>query len=118
MNPYILLLIGLFSGVVSGLLGVGGGIIMVPAMTLLAKVPVKVAVGTSLAVIIPTAMVGTFKHHQQGNVDWRIAAYLGATAIIGGWIGSWLIAYISPETLKRSFGVVIILVGLRLLLNR
>lgn len=118
MNPLILLGIGVVSGITSGLLGVGGGIIMVPAMTLLAKLPIKVAVGTSLAVIIPTALAGVYKHHQQGNVNWEAAGYLAATAVIGGWIGAWLVSQVSPESLKRGFGVVLVLVGVRMLLYR
>jgi len=118
MNPYILFAIGLISGITSGLLGVGGGIIMVPAMTLIAKLPVKIAIGTSLAVIIPTALVGVFKHHQQGNVNWEVAAYLSVAAVVGGWLGAWLINHIPPESLKRGFGVVLMLVGLRMVLNR
>ncbi len=117
MNPLLLLAIGLISGVTSGLLGVGGGIVMVPAMTLLAKLPIKVAIGTSLAVIIPTALVGVFKHHQQGHVNWEVAAYLSVTAVVGGWIGAWLVGSIPPESLKRGFGVFVILVGLRLVIK-
>jgi len=118
MNPLIHLGIGILRGITSGLLGVGGGIIMVPAMTLLAKLPVKVAVGTSLAVIIPTAIVGVFKHNQQGNVNWEAAGYLAATAIFGGWIGAWLVSQVSPDSLKRGFGILLILVGVRMLINR
>jgi uncharacterized protein len=118
MNPYLLLAIGLIGGVTSGLLGVGGGIIMVPAMTLLAKLPIKMAIGTSLAVIIPTAIVGVTKHHQLGNVNWQAAGYLAATAIIGGWCGAWLAGIVPAKSLERGFGLILILVGARLLFNR
>jgi uncharacterized protein len=109
-------LIGLVGGVSSGLFGVGGGIVMVPAMMLLLGVSVKTAIGTSLAVIIPTALMGTFKHHHLGNIDWRLALALAPMAILGGYLGATLTHYIRAEQLKQAFGVFLMLVGLRLLL--
>jgi uncharacterized membrane protein YfcA len=111
-------LIGIFSGVASGLFGVGGGIVMVPAMVLLLKMDVKLAVGTSLAVIIPTALSGTFKHLQLGNVDLKVALSLVPAAMIGSYIGAYLTSHISSGNLKKAFGGFIILVGLRLLLGK
>ena len=70
---------GVGGGILSGLFGVGGGIVMVPAMVLLLSPPIrdiKQAIGTSLVVIIPTALMGSFKHFQQGNVEWRTALAL------------------------------------------
>jgi len=93
-------IIGLFSGVASGLFGVGGGI------------------GTSLVVIIPTAIAGSFKHFQQGNVDWRTALSLAPLAIAGSYFGAWLTTHIPAENLKRTFGGFIILVGIKLLFGK
>lgn len=115
MNLFIAGLIGLVSGIASGLFGVGGGIVMVPAMMFFMNVPIKTAVGTSLAVIIPTALMGTYKHFSQGNVDWKIALSLAPMAIIGGFSGAWLTTIISADNLKKSFGGFLVLVGLRLL---
>ncbi|MBN8249468.1 MAG: sulfite exporter TauE/SafE family protein [Verrucomicrobia bacterium] len=112
------LAIGLLGGFASGLLGVGGGIIMVPAMNLLAQVPIKTAIGTSLAVIIPTALIGVREHHRQGNVDWRIALPIAVTAIVGGYIGARLAGSVSPVLLKRSFGILMVLVGARMALGK
>lgn len=112
-------LIGLISGIASGLFGVGGGIVMVPAMIYFLSPPIrdiKQAVGTSLLVIIPTAVVGTAKHWIQGNVEWRTALALFPTALIGGYLGAWLTTQLPAEDLKRLFGGFLILVGLRLLL--
>ena len=108
-------LIGLVSGIASGLFGVGGGIVMVPAMMFFMNVPIKTAVGTSLAVIIPTALMGTYKHFSQGNVDFRIALSLAPMAILGGFGGAWLTTIISADNLKRAFGGFLVLVGMRLL---
>ncbi len=115
MNLLIAGLIGLVSGIASGLFGVGGGIVMVPAMMFFMNVPIKTAVGTSLAVIIPTALMGTYKHFSQGNVDWKIAFSLAPMAIAGGFGGAWLTTIISADNLKKSFGGFLVLVGLRLL---
>jgi uncharacterized protein len=111
-------LIGLFGGVASGLFGVGGGIVMVPAMVFFLTMDIKLAVGTSLAVIIPTAAMGVTKHYNLGNVDWRVAASLAPTAICGGYLGAWLTKEISSSTLKRAFGGFLVLVGIRLLFGK
>lgn len=111
-------IIGLISGITSGMFGVGGGIVMVPAMMLLLSPPIrdiKQAIGTSLVVIIPTAIVGSYKHFKQGNVNWPISWSLVPTAIIGGLIGVWLTTQLSADHLKRTFGAFIILVGFKLL---
>ena len=111
-------IIGLGGGVASGVFGVGGGVVMVPAMVFLLSMDIKLAVGTSLAVIIPTAAMGMAKHYSLGNVDWRVAASLAPTAICGGYLGAWLTKEISSANLKRAFGGFIVLVGLRLLFGK
>jgi uncharacterized protein len=108
-------MIGLVSGVTSGLFGVGGGIVMVPAMFWLLQMPIKSAIGTSLAVIIPTALMGTYKHFNQGNVDWKVATALIPTAVAGGYLGAWLVSQLSAEQLRRAFAVLLVVAGLRLL---
>ena len=116
MNYFLPALIGLFSGVASGLFGVGGGIVMVPAMIFFMQMPIHKAVGTSLLVIIPTAIVGSWKHFQAGNVVGQTALMLMPTAILGGYFGSWLANELSADNLKKAFGGFLILVGARLLL--
>lgn len=108
-------LIGLAGGISGGLFGVGGGIVMVPAMVLLMQTNVKTAIGTSLAVIIPTAITGAFKHQQLGNIDWKLAASLVPMAIIGGFVGATLTKHLPAEMLKKLFGGFMILAGCRLL---
>ncbi|MBM3879198.1 MAG: sulfite exporter TauE/SafE family protein [Verrucomicrobia bacterium] len=108
-------LIGALSGITSGLFGVGGGIVMVPTMMFLLKLDVKTAIGTSLAVIIPTALMGTYKHHHLGHVNWRVALALMPTAIVCGFLGAWLTRHIPSADLKRLFGGLLVLVGLRLI---
>ena len=116
MNYLIAGLIGLVGGVASGLFGVGGGIVMVPAMVYLLHLGFKSAIGTSLLVIVPTALVGAFQHARFDQVDWRTALALAPMAIAGGSLGAWLTTQVSAANLKRAFGGFLILVGLRLLL--
>ena len=85
MNYLLAGLIGIIGGITSGLFGVGGGVVMVPAMLLLLGsqiTDIKQAIGTSLAVIVPTALVGSWKHHTQGNVKWEVMAALVLTIFI------------------------------------
>ena len=116
MQYLVASLIGLVSGITSGLFGVGGGIVMVPAMVYLMKLDTKLAVGTSLAVIVPTAVMGVWKHQNLGNLNWPVALSLMPTALVGGYLGARLTELVSSADLKRIFGGFIVLVGLRLLL--
>ncbi|MFN7141456.1 MAG: sulfite exporter TauE/SafE family protein [Limisphaerales bacterium] len=111
-------LIGMFGGVASGLFGVGGGIVMVPAMMYFMNMPIHKAVGTSLVVIIPTALVGSWKHYHNGNLVWPAAWSLIPMAVIGGFAGAWLANELPAATLKRLFGGFLIFVGVRLLFFR
>ena len=115
MNYLIAGLIGLGGGLSSGLFGVGGGVVMVPAMVFFMKADIKTAVGTSLAVIVPTALVGVFKHQQLGNLNWGMALSLVPMALLGGYCGAALTQPLHADTLKRIFGGFIMLVGARLL---
>lgn len=110
--------IGLISGITSGLFGVGGGLVMVPAMVLFMKLEFKMAVGTSLLVIIPTALSGTLKHAHSGFVNWRVAAILAPTAIIGSAYGAALLKDLPADIVKKVFGGVIVLMGFRLIFGK
>ena len=118
MNYLIAAIIGLVGGVASGLFGVGGGVVMVPSMLWLMKDSITTthqAIGTSLVVIVPTALVGAWKHNSLNNIQWPAAAMLIPMALVGGWLGARLTAEFSSAGLKRAFGGFLILVGARLL---
>ena len=107
--------VGVIVGFLSGLLGIGGGILMVPALVYLWRHNMQIAVGTSLAVMIPTTIAGTLRHFSYGNVDWRTSAVLAGGAIIGAYLlGAPLAEHLPSETLKRIFGVVLIVSGLQM----
>jgi len=117
MHYLIAGIIGLVSGIISALFGVGGGLIMVPLMMLLLSPPIrdfKQAVGTSLAVIIPTALMGSWQHNKQENINWPTVFALVPTAIIGSYYGAKLVKIIPADDLKRWFGGFLVLVGLKL----
>ncbi len=118
MLYYVAALVGLVSGVTSGIFGVGGGIVMVPALTLWLRQDIKTAIGTSLAVIVPAACMGVFKHGQFGHVQWRLALAMIPLALAGGYVGAWLAKVTPSATLGRLFGGFLLLVGAYLLLRK
>jgi len=115
MNYLLAAAIGLVGGLTSGLFGVGGGIIMVPALVMLMHTEMKTAVATSLAVIVPTTLAGSLLNHSFGRIDWRLVAALAIPAIIGGLASTWFKEQIPSETLKKCFGGFLLVVGARLL---
>jgi uncharacterized membrane protein YfcA len=108
------ILIGIGSGVVSGMLGVGGGVLMVPSMVLCLGMTQHVAEGTSLLVIIPTALVGAFVHWRHGFVLLSAAAVMGAGGIAGAVLGSHIALSVSASTLRIVFVVYLIGMGVRM----
>jgi uncharacterized membrane protein YfcA len=109
-----LLTIGFIAGLLSGLLGVGGGIILVPAMTEYAGITQHTAHATSLAVIIPTALVSSVIYGMNGNLEPLTAIYLAIGSSVGAIVGAKIMKRLSPSQLKYSFGILIIIVGLRM----
>src|SRR3989338_3620849 len=102
MNLWIIgPIIGLLSGITSGLLGVGGGIIMVPAFIYFLNRDAKVAVATSLAVIIPSAIVGVIKHSTQKLVDWPLVMAVVFVAAVGAYLGAKLNHQLSGQIVEN-----------------
>ena len=110
----IALAIGVATGVVSGLLGVGGGVFMVPGMVLFLGMTQHVAEGTSLLVIIPTAVVGAFTLWRRGYVLLLMGAILGAGGIAGALIGGHIALSVPSHTLRVFFVIYLILMGARM----
>ena len=109
--------VGLGMGVLSGLLGVGGGIFLVPVMTAWFAVDQHLAHGTSLAVIVPTAIMGAAVYGWHGAMDVSLAIQLAGGGIIGAAIGARLMQKIPAAQLKRLFGIMLILAGARMVLS-
>jgi len=113
-----LLAIGVAAGFLAGLLGVGGGILLVPAMVLLLGFDQHVAQGTSLVVIVPAAMIGTWTHYRRGTIRPRDALLVAAGGVIGAAIGSLSALSIDDTLLQRGFAVVLLVVAVRMLLPK
>ena len=108
---------GFVAGILSGLLGIGGGIIMVPAMVSLFAIAQHKAQGISLAVIIPTGIVSSIIYGFHGNIDMPIALNLILGGILGATVSARLAKRIPAHRLKQMFGVMLILVGIRMVLS-
>jgi uncharacterized membrane protein YfcA len=114
-HPIAAPLAGLGTGALTGFLGIGGGFLIVPALTLLARLPMPAAVGTSLLVIAANSAAGLASHLGRGEMPLRLTAALTLCAVTGALGGVRLSSGIDPVRLRRSFAVFVILVGLALL---
>lgn len=116
--------LGAFAGVLAGLLGVGGGIVIVPVLTFLftsqglpAPYIAHLALGTSLATIIFTSISSLRAHHARGAVDWQVVRRISAGIVAGTLAGSWVAAQLSTTALKVFFVIFIYYVATQMLLN-
>lgn len=108
------LAVGLFAGVASGLAGVGGGVILVPAMVYLLDVPQYAAQGTSALAILFTAASGTFVNIRNRRVDLRSAAVVGIAGVVTAFLGARLAVGIDADVLRRLFGLLVVVSGARM----
>ena len=121
----ILLATGTGAGFASGLLGVGGSFIMTPVQYLVfadmgisADIAIKLAFGTSLMVVLPTAASGTWRHHREGSVWWRAAVIMGGCGLACAFGGATLASYLPGASLKTAFGAVVMAAGVGMLIRR
>ena len=111
-----IILIGALTGLLSGLLGIGGAAILVPGMVDLLGMSQHRATGTSLFVIIPTALVAAVVYAQNGQMDWGLAALFSVTAVLGATLGARATGRISATNLRRLFGIFLLFVAARMLI--
>jgi uncharacterized membrane protein YfcA len=116
-NAFLLAGIGLGAGLLSGLFGVGGGIVMVPAMVLLAGMAQQRASATSLAAIVPIAAVGAIIFGRADSVDLAAAAVLVVGSLVGVQIGARLMARVGDDRLRIGFAIFMIAVALTMLVS-
>lgn len=118
MEPLVLIALACFgalSGMLAGLLGVGGGIFMVPFLVLAIGFSQHDAQATSLLVILPTALVATWSLHRQGAVDLGRGLRMGVAGVVGGALGALIALEVSGAALRVIFAVLLAVVGLKLL---
>lgn len=111
----ILIVIGLAAGILAGLFGIGGGILIVPALAQFAKMPFKEATGTSLgALLLPVGLLGAITYYRSGNLDPRASLLVAIGILFGAFGGAKLAELIASATLQRAFAVFLVLVAVRL----
>ncbi len=112
----IIIMVGIAAGMLSGLVGVGGGIIIVPALVYFIGFSQKTAQGTSLAMImLPVGILGVMQYYKQGHVDFRIVGLLAIGFLAGSFFGSKMALSISQETLKKVFAIMMIIIAIKML---
>ncbi len=118
MNIFIIVLIGLAGGIASGLLGIGGAVVMIPALVFIAGYNQITAQGTTLlAMIPPIGIFAAFEYYKAGHAEIKTAAIIAAGFIIGAWFGSKLALNINPQILKKIFGFLLLYISIKMIIN-
>jgi uncharacterized membrane protein YfcA len=114
----ILLSIGMMAGILSGFVGIGGGVIIVPALVFALGLSQHEAQGTSLFVLMmPVVLLSVINYWKAGNVNWKFGLLIAVAFVIGGYIGSKLSLKLSPGIVKLIFGVIMAFLSFRLILS-
>ena len=112
----LLLVIGLAAGILSGMVGVGGGLIIVPALVFFLGFTQHQAQGTSLGLLLlPVGILAVINYYNKGNIDIKVVAVMSLAFVLGGWIGSKIALSLPQETLKKIFAVFLFYVAFRFL---
>lgn len=115
----ILIVIGIITGVMAGMLGIGGAIIMIPALVFLLGISQQTAQGTSLAVMLPPiGIIAAYNYYKAGHVDVKFAIVLAVCFLVGSYFGSKLALNMPQVILKKIFGILLLLVAARMLLSK
>lgn len=119
MNIYLYLLLGLVAGIFSGLIGIGGGIILVPAMVLLFGLSQHTAQGTTLALMVPPiGLLAAWTYYKQGFIDLKIAGLVCLGFFVGGLVGAKFATGVSDQVLRKIFGAVLLVASLKMIFNK
>jgi uncharacterized membrane protein YfcA len=111
----LLLMIGLAAGLLSGLFGIGGGVLIVPALVLLAKEPITRATGTSLAaLLLPVGALGAWEYYRRNDLDIAAALLIALGLFVGAWLGAHWALRIPPRQLQRGLAAFLVVVAVHL----
>lgn len=112
-------LLGVISGAISGLIGIGGGVVIVPALVFLFGFTQHQAQGTSLALLLPPiGILAAWTYYKQGFVDVKVAALVCLGFVLGGWLGAKGAAALDATVMRRVFGGALLLISLKMILSR
>ena len=115
----ILIIIGLLAGILSGLVGVGGGILMIPLLIIFLGLTQHEAQGTALfAMLPPIGILAAINYYKEGFVKWEYAIVIAFTFVIGGYLGSKLSLSLPPQLVRRIFGVIMLLGAIKLISSK
>lgn len=115
----VLIVIGILSGMLAGIFGVGGAIIVIPALVFILGLSQHQAQGTSLAFMLPpVGILATWNYWKAGHVNWKIALILSLTFVVGAYLGSHFSLNISEKSLRRAFGVLMIAIALKMIFSK
>jgi hypothetical protein len=113
------IILGLAGGVLSGILGIGGAVIIVPALVYLFGFDQKMAQGTTLAMLIPpVGLLGVWQYYNAGNVNFKVAGLMCIGLFVGAYFGGYLANQVSSDTLRKIFGVVLLLISLKMIFGK
>jgi len=112
----LLIMIGLMAGFLSGLIGIGGGVIIVPALVILLGFSQKLAQGTSLGILLlPVGILAVIQYYKQGYLNVNYVAIVATTFVLGGFLGSKLALSLSDEKMKKIFAIIMLLIAIKML---
>lgn len=115
----IILLVGIVAGIFSGFIGIGGGLIVVPCLVYFIGFSQHMAQGTSLAMMLPPiGIMAVYNYYQKGMVDMKVAGILCISFIAGSYFGSKIAISLSPDQIKRAFGIFMIILGIKMVLGK
>ena len=115
----ILIIVGILSGLLAGIFGVGGAIIVIPALVFILGFSQHDAQGTSLAFMLPpVGILATWNYWKEGHVNWKIALILSLTFVVGSYLGSHFSINMSDKLLRRLFGILMILVAIKMIFSK
>ena len=115
----ILIVIGLLAGILSGLVGVGGGILMIPLLIMFLGLTQHEAQGTALfAMLPPIGILAAMNYYKEGFVKWEYAAVIALTFVVGGYFGSKLAISLPEQTVRKVFGVIMLIGAIKLIFSK
>ena len=119
MNIVLYITLGVVAGTFAGMFGIGGGLILIPAMTLLFGLTQHQAQGTTLAILVPPiGILAAWRYYQNGYINLPMAGFICVGFFFGGLIGASLVQGVSDPVLKRAFGVFLLVVSLNMILSK